>query len=188
MNSLLTLSDRIDRALEVFANVFVWSFIGCIVTIVFDVVSRKFGFQIPGFGSTRLQELEWHFHGFLFCSWLGYAYVRNVHVRIDVFTGHLDARRQARLELIGCFLFAAPYLIVALPYAHAFFVTSFLQNESSSAPNGLGWRWVVKGFLYLGFWSVAFAVISVALRRIVFLFGPAELARRALPGAAAHAG
>ena len=86
------------------------------------------------------------------------------------------------LELFGCIVFALPYLLMALPYAHAFFVTSFLQNEGSPAPNGLGMRWVIKGFLYFGFWSVFFAVVSVMCRRIVFLFGDAELAETAMPG------
>ncbi|MBL8669127.1 MAG: TRAP transporter small permease subunit [Alphaproteobacteria bacterium] len=181
MHSILALCDRIDRTLELIAETCVWAFIGCIVTICFDVVSRKFGYQIPGLGSTRLQEMEWHFHGVLFCTWLGWAYIKNAHVRIDVFTGQLDARRQARLELIGCFLFALPYLFVALPFAHAFFMTSLTQLEGSSAPNGLGWRFLIKGFLYFGFISVAFAVVSVALRRVVFLYGPPEIARRALP-------
>lgn len=184
MQGLLSLCDWIDRALKAIADIFVWAFIGCIVTICFDVVSRKMGFQIPGLGSTRLQELEWHFHGVLFCSWIGWAYVKNAHVRIDVFTGHLDARRQARLELIGCIAFALPYLFVAIPFAHAFFTTSFNQLEGSSAPNGLGWRFIIKGFLYYGFISVAFAVFSVAVRRAVYLYGPPEIARRAMPDAA----
>lgn len=184
MNGLLSICDRIDQGLRWVAELFVWAFIACMITICFDVVSRKFGFQIPGLGSTRLQELEWHFHGVLFCSWLGWAYVKNTHVRIDVFTGHLDARRQARLELIGCLLWAAPYLFVAIPFAHAFFTTSYQQLEGSSAPNGLGWRFVIKGFLYYGFISVAFATFSVAIRRVVFLWGPEELAQRALPQAA----
>jgi TRAP-type mannitol/chloroaromatic compound transport system permease small subunit len=184
VQGLLSLSDRIDRALQAVAELFMWAFIACIVTICFDVISRKFGFQIPGLGSSRLQELEWHFHGMLFCTWLGWAYVKNAHVRIDVFTGHLDQRKTARLELICCLVFALPYLWVALPFAHAFFVTSFIQNEGSSAPNGLAWRWIIKGFLYFGFLTVAAAVFSVAVRRIVFLWGPPELARRALPAAA----
>jgi TRAP-type mannitol/chloroaromatic compound transport system permease small subunit len=181
MQGLLWLGERIDRVLERIAEFFAWAFIFCIVTIVFDVLSRKAGYQIPGLGSTRLQELEWHFHGVLFCTWLGWAYVKNTHVRIDVFTGHLDKRRQAWLELLGCLIFALPYLWVALPFAEEFFSTSLRQLEGSSAPNGLGWRFIIKGFLYFGFISVAAATISVAARRIVFLFGPPELARRALP-------
>ena len=75
-----------------------------------------------------------------------------------------------------------PYLLVALPFAHAFFLDSFFQNEGSPAPNGLPMRWVIKGFLYFAFWSVFFAVISVLCRRIVFLFGAPELAERRCPG------
>lgn len=180
MKILLTVSDRIDAVLHAVAMFFAWSFILCIAAICFDVVSRKFGFQIPGFGSTRLQELEWHLHGILFCTWLGYAYVRDGHVRIDVATINLSERRKAWLELSGCLVFALPYLFVALPYAHQFFMVSFLQNEMSDTPNGLAYRWVIKGFLYLSFWGVLLAVISVSLRRIVFLFGDQSIAARAL--------
>ena len=118
----------------------------------------------------------------MFLTWIGYAYVKDSHVRIDIATGSLPARKQAWLEVFGCIAFALPYLLVALPYAHVFFMTSFFQNEGSPAPNGLPMRWVIKGFLYFGFWSVFFAVISVMCRRIVFLFGEPELAETAMPG------
>lgn len=188
MRSLLALSNAINSVLRAIALAGAWFFLACIVTIVFDVITRKFGFQLSvlglDLGSTRLQELEWHFHGMLFLTWLGYAYVRDNHVRIDVFTGHLPPRRTAWLELIGCLIFALPYLAVALPYAHDFFVTSYVQNEASPAPNGLPKRWIIKAFLYFSFWSILFAVISVACRRIVYLFGDQELAETAMPGGA----
>jgi TRAP-type mannitol/chloroaromatic compound transport system permease small subunit len=156
------------------------------ITIVFDVITRKFGFQLNVFGvdlgSTRLQELTWHFHAMLFLTWLGYTYVRDGHVRIDILTGDLDPRQQAKLELFGCIVFALPFLLVALPYAHAFSMLSYAQWEGSNAPNGLPMRWIVKAFLYFGFWSVFFAVISVMCRRVVYLFGPADLAEVAMPG------
>lgn len=192
MRLLLLLSDGINAVLRAVAHIGAWFFIACIATICFDVVSRKLGFQLSVFGvdlgSTRLQELEWHFHAGLFLTWIGYGYVRDAHVRIDIATATLAPRRKAWLELAGCLVFAAPYLIVALPYAHDFFVLSFRQWEGSAAPNGLPMRWVVKGFLYFAFWSVVLAVVSVMARRIVFLFGPEELAARAMPGpgAAAH--
>ena len=113
--------------------------------------------------------------------------MRNAHVRIDVVTANLSPRTQAWLELFGCVIFALPYVLTALPYAHDFFFTSFWQNESSSAPNGLPWRWIPKGFLYFSFWSVLLAVISVAIRRIVFLFGSDDDAAAAMPGTATPA-
>lgn len=200
MNALLGISRAIDAFLRTLASIGAWFFLACIATICIDVLTRN-GIEIPlGFttltllkpfqlnlfgidlGSTRLQELQWHFHAFLFLSWLGYAYVRNAHVRIDVATAGMSARKQAWMEVIGIFVFALPYLVVGLWFSHAFFTTSYFQNESSSAPNGLPMRWIVKFMLYVGFWTVFLAVISVLFRRIVFLFGTAEQAEAALPG------
>jgi TRAP-type mannitol/chloroaromatic compound transport system permease small subunit len=186
MKGLLALSNAINTVLRTIAFAGSWFALACIVTICFDVFTRKFGFQLNiagiDLGSTRLQELEWHFHAMLFLTWIGYAYVKDSHVRIDIVTGGLSARKQAWLELLGCIVFALPYLVMAIPYAHAFFMTSLYQNEGSSAPNGLAMRWIIKGFLYFGFWSVLFAVVSVMCRRIVFLFGGPELAETAMPG------
>lgn len=188
MRALLGLSNSIDTFLRWLAHLFGWLFFALVIVIVFDVVTRKIGYQLNIFGidlgSTRLQELEWHLHGMLFLTWLGYAYVKNAHVRIDIATSGLSQRTQAWLELFGCIVFALPYLIVALPYAHNFFVSALIQNEGSPAPNGLPWRWVIKGFLYLGFWTVFLAVISVMVRRFVFLFGPPDIAHEAMPNAA----
>lgn len=191
MRSLLVLSNAINTVLRRIAQIGAWFFLACIITICFDVISRKFGFQLNiagvDFGSTRLQELEWHFHGMLFLTWLGYAYVRDSHVRIDVFTAGMSPRRQAWFELFGCVVFALPYLLVALPHAHQFFLVSFFQNEGSPAPNGLGMRWIIKGFLYFAFWSVLLAVISVMCRRVVYLFGDPGLAEAAMPAGTSKA-
>ena len=83
------------------------------------------------------------------------------------------------MELFGCLVFALPYLLVALPYAMNFFTLSFMQGESSDAPNGLAARWVIKGFLFLGFITVLVSVLAVASRCIVALFGTPEQAERA---------
>lgn len=185
LRGLLGISNAIDAVLGAIARLFAWLLPVLVTVIVFDVISRKFGFQLNIFGldlgSTRLQELEWHFHSIIFLTWIGFCYIRNVHVRIDVATGGLSQRNQAWLELLGCFIFAFPYVLTALPYAHNFFMTAFVQNEASAAPNGLPWRWIPKGFLYFAFISILLATLSVFIRRFVFLFGSPELAREAMP-------
>lgn len=179
MHALLSISDAIDGVLRSIARVFGWLFLGLVVVICWDVLTRKAGFQLPGFGSTPIQELEWHLHGILFLSWLGYAYIRNVHVRIDVFIAHKTPRQKARLEVFGIIFFAIPYSIVATYYAFLFAETSFLQNESSDAPNGLPNRWIIKSCLVAGLVLLDAAVISVLMRKLVMLFGPPDLAARA---------
>lgn len=185
MHALLSISNGIDAVLGLIARIFGWCFVLMAIVICFDVVSRKFGFQLELFGidlgSTRLQELEWHLHAALFLSWIGYCYVRNAHVRIDVFTGALSPRKQAWLELIGCLVFALPYVIVALPYAWDFFRDAYRQGEASSAPNGLPARYVIKFFLWFGFATILAAVISVFIRRFVYLFGTPDDAAAAMP-------
>jgi TRAP-type mannitol/chloroaromatic compound transport system permease small subunit len=191
LRGLLGISDAINAFLMAVARTFAWFLPVLVLVIVFDVISRKFGFQLNLFGldlgSTRLQELEWHLHAIVYLTWIGAAYIANAHVRIDVATAGLSPRTQAGLELFGCLIFAMPYVLTALPYAHNFFVTSLLQNEASAAPNGLPWRWIPKGFLYFAFISVLLSVISVAIRRIVFLFGPPDVAKEAIPETAAPA-
>jgi TRAP-type mannitol/chloroaromatic compound transport system permease small subunit len=182
MSVLLKFADLIDSVLKRIADAGAWAFVACIVVITFDVITRKFGFQLPGMGSTRLQELEWHLHGVLFCTWLGYAYLRNSHVRIDVFTGGMTPRSKLWLELVCCLVFALPYLWIALPYAFDFFMVSLRQNESSDAPTGLPYRWVIKFFLFVAFVTVTAAVAAVIARCIVALFGtPEEQARAHVP-------
>jgi len=179
MNALLRFADLIEGLLKRIADAGAWAFVICIVVIAFDVLTRKVGFQLPGLGSTRLQELEWHLHTVLFCTWLGYAYIRNAHVRIDVFTSHLTERKKLWLELVGCLLFAIPYLWVATPYSYDFFMVSLMQNESSDAPTGLPYRWVVKFFLFIAFVTISAAVAAVMARCVVALFGTPEQQQRA---------
>ncbi|OFX03928.1 MAG: hypothetical protein A3D94_00390 [Alphaproteobacteria bacterium RIFCSPHIGHO2_12_FULL_66_14] len=186
MRALLSVSDAIDYALGRIAYVFGWLFLVLVAVICWDILTRKIGFQLPGFGSTPVQELEWHLHGMLFLFWLGYAYIRNVHVRIDVFTGHKTPRQQAKLEVFGILIFAIPYSLVATYYAFFFAEVSFLQNESSDAPNGLSNRWLIKSCLFLGLVLLDFAVASVLFRKLVMLFGPPDLAARAAPPVAGH--
>ena len=175
MSLLFTLTRLVDRFLAAIARAAGWLFIATVAVICFDVITRKFGFQLPSMGSTRLQELEWHLAAGLFLGWIGYGVVRNSHVRIDVFTAHMPQRCKDWIDFWGSLLFALPYCLVVLPYAWGFFHTSFIQLESSDAPNGLPARFVIKGLLFLGLVLLLAAVLSLICRKIVDLFGPARL-------------
>ena len=164
-----------------------WLFIACTAVIVFDVVTRKFGYQLPGMGSTRLQELEWHLHTALFSFWLGTAYIKNAHVRIDILTAAAPPRRQAWIEFLGVLLFALPYCLVAIYFSYDFFHTAWQFNESSDSATGLPWRWIPKGIISIGLILLLAAVVSVGLRLVVYLWGPQRLhAAAAFAGAKAE--
>lgn len=184
MDRLLAASDAIARTLGKIGRAVGWLFLVCTAVIIFDVLSRKAGFQIPGLGSTRLQELEWHLHTALFSFWLGVGYICNTHVRIDVALTKASPRTHAWIELVGCLVFAIPYCLIAIYFSFDFAWISFVDNEHSASANGLPYRWIPKTFILLGLILLLVAVLSVLMRVIVFLFGPQRLAGRAGYGAA----
>ena len=175
MDRLLVTSDAINALLMRIAMTAGWLFVVCTAVIVFDVLSRKFGFQVPGFGSTRLQELEWHLHTAIFTFWLGAAYIKNAHVRIDVLLADANPRTLAIIELLGCLIFAIPYCVIAIYFSVDFTWISFVDNESSPSANGLPWRWIPKGFILLGLILLLAGVLSVLMRVVIYLYGPERL-------------
>jgi TRAP-type mannitol/chloroaromatic compound transport system permease small subunit len=184
MERLLAISNGINAVLSRIAMAVGWLFLVATLVIIFDVLSRKFGYQIPGMGSTRLQELEWHLHTALFSFWLGTAYLKNAHVRIDILVTRTAARRLAWIELLGVLAFALPYCLVAIYFSYDFFHTAWQFNEYSDSATGLPWRWIPKGIISIGLILMLAAVLAVGTRLVVYLWGPERLrAASAFPDA-----
>lgn len=184
MDRLLSISNSINAWLGRIGMAVGWLFLVATAVIIFDVLSRKFGFQIPGMGSTRLQELEWHLHAALFSFWIGVGYVRNTHVRIDVAVTNARPRTHAMLELLGCLVFAFPYTLIAIYFAMDFAWISFVDMEGSESANGLPYRFIPKTFILVGLILLLLAVVSVFFRTVVFLYGPDRLREAASYGGA----
>src|SRR5687767_4584341 len=183
MDRLLATSRTIERLLHAIAMAAGWLFIVCTVVIVFDVLTRKFGFEIPEMGSTRMQELEWHLHTALFSFWLGTAYLKNAHVRIDILVTDTAPRRLAWIELLGVLVFALPYCLVAIYFSYDFFHTAWEFNEYSDSATGLPWRWIPMRIISIGLILLLAAVLAVGLRLVVYLWGPERLRAAAVfPG------
>jgi TRAP-type mannitol/chloroaromatic compound transport system permease small subunit len=179
MGGMLKASDAIDAVLYRVSMAVGWLFVACTIVIAFDVLSRKAGYQIPGFGSTRLQELEWHLHTALFSFWLGTAYIKNAHVRIDIAFINASAKTNVWAEFLGCVLMAIPYCLLAIYFSADFTWVAWVDNEGSASSNGLPWRWIPKGFITVGLIMLMAGVISVLMRTIIYLWGPEELKPKA---------
>ena len=143
-----------------------WLFVACIVVICFDVVTRKFGFQVPAWARRRCRSSNGTCTPC--CSASGWATPTcdNAHVRIDVFIAPPEPAPQAWLEIFGCLIFALPYCLVATYYAYVF--TRCCRTCRTSRPTrrtGCRWRWIIKAFLFLGLRRCSLAaVLSVLLR------------------------
>jgi len=184
MHQLLRVSQALGRVADFVGRCASWLFLPMILVIVYDIVQRKVLTYYPEFQaswlydflpSTKLQEGEWHLHAFLFLFCLGFAYVRNGHVRVELVRDHMKPRWRAWFELLGCLFFLLPYCLMVMYFGYEQFLRSYAMNEASSATTGLPWRWVVRGGLVLGFFFLLVAGLSVLLKHIVYLFGPPEL-------------
>ncbi len=154
------------------------------IIIFYDVIQRKYlGWDsnftntawYKMFTSTRLQEMEWHMHATLFLLALGYGYVKDAHVRIELVRDVLRPRTRVWIELFGAALFLVPYCYVVIKYGAENALRSFHIGEGSDALTGLPHRFIIKGMLPLGFVFVALAGLSAVLKCIVYLFGPPSL-------------
>ena len=148
-----------------------WFSVPLMIVIIFDVITRRF----LVLGSTKLQEGEWHLHAVLFLLCLGFAYLRNAHVRISLVHERFSPKVQRWVEFLGCLAFAIPYCAIVYYFAMDFVERSWSLNEASDSATGLPFRWAVKAFLPAGMLLLGFAAIAVLLRKFVELFGPPEL-------------
>jgi TRAP-type mannitol/chloroaromatic compound transport system permease small subunit len=168
MDALLTISNAIVRVLERIALAAGWLLIVLMTVTCVDVICRKLSIPIP---YTKFQEMEWHLHAAIFALWMGYCYVINAHPRVDSYTEALPFRRRAWIELVGCLLFALPYMAVILYFGLDFLQISYWQGEGSENVAGLHYRWAIKGVFVFGLLLVFIAIVSVILRLLVYLFG-----------------
>lgn len=171
MELLVRVSDGLDRIITKIGKVAAWAGLALILVTIFDVVTRRF-FVL---GSTKLQELEWHFHTILFAFCLGYAYLKDAHVRIDLVRENLKERTQWWIEVFGCLFFLLPFCGLVIWFGIDFVERAYSTNEVSASATGLTHRWIIKSAIPLGFALLALAGITILLRKIVELFGPEEL-------------
>jgi TRAP-type mannitol/chloroaromatic compound transport system permease small subunit len=166
-------ADAIDRYVMTIGRAATWLALLLAAVIIFDVITRRF----LVLGSTKLQEMEWHLHTVLFMFCVGFAYIVNAHVRIDLFRDKLSQGSKSWIEVIGCLVFAIPYVALLLFLSISAAYDSYRVGEISSAGTGLPYRWVIKSCMSIGFLLLLLACISVLFRHILLLFAPPALAR-----------
>ena len=196
--ALLRLSELLRRFVDRVGRFGSWFALPMILITVLDLTIRKTKFiriqgdpwQIwlrenvsPVFDSTLLQELEWHSHTALFALVLGFGYVWNTHVRVDLVRENLKFRKKAWLEFIGITIFLVPFTCIIIYFAFVYSYDSWAFNrpegcawwqcgEISASLVGLSHRWMIKGVLVIGLVVALLAGIAVWLQVAIALFGP----------------
>jgi TRAP-type mannitol/chloroaromatic compound transport system permease small subunit len=179
----IRISDGLRAFVDFVGKWACWLILPLIFVTVFDVIARKMiWIQIwlvenlgRIFESTLLQELEWHFHTALFALVLGYGYIYNTHVRVDLVREHLSFRKKAWLELIGLTFFLLPYCAIVIYFAYIYAYDSWAIHEISASQVGLTHRWIIKSVLVFGLGVAVISGIAVWLQVAIVLWGPKDV-------------
>ncbi len=184
----LRISDALRQGVDFIGRWASWLVIPLVVITGIDVIARKIvwhtadggvnGVQIwltrhvsKLFESTLMQEMEWHFHTALFALILGYGYIYNSHVRVDLIREKLAFRKKAWLELLGLSVFMIPFTATVIWFALDYAYSSFLIHEISASQVGLSHRWIIKSILVFGLIVAALAGVAVWLQVVLALWG-----------------
>lgn len=119
---------------------------GLILVSIIDVTGRRF----LQFSSTPLQELAWHFFFVTVMFAIGYVYIKDRHVRVDIVRERLSNSQKAGLERFLLIVLFLPLCLVLFWFGARMTWLSFVQDEGSRAALGLSARWVVKSALPIG--------------------------------------
>jgi TRAP-type mannitol/chloroaromatic compound transport system permease small subunit len=179
----LKVSDALRSFVDFVGRWASWLIVPLVIITVFDVAARKLVWiQIwlvenlgRIFESTLLQELEWHVHTALFALVLGYGYIWNTHVRVDLVRESLAFRKKAWLELLGLTFFMIPFCLTVIWFAWIYAHDSFVINEISASQVGLSHRWIIKSVLVFGLIVAALSGVAVWLQVAIVLWGPQNI-------------
>jgi len=188
----LRVSESLRRFVDVVGRFGSWFIVPLVIVTCFDVIARKIRWQnddgtMSGaqiwlvehggrlFESTLLQEFEWHSHTILFAFVLGYGYIWNTQVRVDLVRETLGFRKKLWIEFIGLTIFMIPYTSIVVYFAAVFAWDSYQVGEISASLVGLSHRWIIKSCLVIGLVTAVLAGVAVWLQVFTALFGPSNV-------------
>lgn len=168
MRRLLAISDILAWPCRVVAHAMGLLLFVLAAVIIYDVIGRKFFAT----GSFLLQELEWHLHGAIAVLAFGYAYLKDAHVRIDVFSERFPTRTRLWIELVSILLFLVPFMVLVTMFGIEFTDRAFQSGEGSPSGIGLPHRFVIKAAVPVSAVLAILGGLAVALRIVVALWRP----------------
>ncbi len=161
----LAFADRIDKGIITLGKLISSCYALLIVIIILQVVLRK-GFHA---GLISLEELQWYLYGTGVMFGMSYAQAKDSHVRVDLFYNNFSARTRHLVEILGILLLLLPFLSLIFYHSLDFVYDAFRTMESSAAPAGLPYRWIIKAVIPLSMGLLMLAVVNRLYRELILL-------------------
>jgi TRAP-type mannitol/chloroaromatic compound transport system permease small subunit len=173
MKNLLVLSRLIDGLTTWIGKIAIWLILASTLISAGNAIVR----YTLGAGSNAMIEIQWYLFAAVFMLGAGYAFLHNVHVRIDFLSSKLSARARNWVDVGGILLFLLPLCYLMIYLSMPVTLQAYESGEMSFNPGGLI-RWPVYAFVPAGFALLGLQAISELIKRLNFLLsgGPDTLA------------
>ena len=166
MDALLKLSARVDAFSNLIGKLIRWLVLGSVLISAGNAIIRK----VFNISSNGFLEIQWYLFAGVFLLGSGFAFMRNVHVRIDFISGKLSKRTNAIIDILGIVVFIVPLCLIMVWLSWPLFSTALTTGEMSQNAGGLI-RWPAYLLMPLGFGLLFVQALSELVKRIAFLKG-----------------
>jgi TRAP-type mannitol/chloroaromatic compound transport system permease small subunit len=166
LDALLKLSATVDSFSNLIGKLIRWLVLGSVLISAGNAIIRK-AFNIS---SNGFLEIQWYLFAGVFLLGSGFAFMRNVHVRIDFISSKLSKRTNTIIDILGIVVFIVPLCLMMVWLSWPLFSTALATGEMSQNAGGLI-RWPAYLLMPLGFGLLLVQALSELVKRIAFLKG-----------------
>lgn len=152
-------ADTLEAVVEGLGRIAAVALLGLVLVMAGNVLLR-YGFSA---GSVWSQELEWHLMSPIALLGAAWALKHGEHVRVDVFFARMSPPWQRRIEFFSC-LAGLLVSLAVIWLSWRYVMQSWMQGEGSANPGGIDARYILKGFIPLGFVLLALQFTALLLR------------------------
>jgi TRAP-type mannitol/chloroaromatic compound transport system permease small subunit len=172
MGHLLKIADVIDAISYRIGHVVKWLAVS-LVLIQFVVVLLRYAYSSS---FIWMQESVIYVHATLFMMAIGYTYLIDAHVRVDVFYARWSSRAKALADLIAVLVTVLPFCVLIIWSSWGYVVTSWRLGEGPMAVGGLPLTSWLKSLIPLMAVLLGVQALSIAIRAAAVVSGwPVEV-------------
>ena len=167
MQNLIAISRVLDWPSRVLGRWLPW-LVAAVVLLKFSTVGLRYLFSST---SIKLQDSVTYAHASLFMLLVGYAYLCDDHVRVDMFYAKMSARSRALIDLLCVLLCVLPFCAILVWFSWPYVSASWAIREGALFFGGMPFTYLFKTVI-LGFTVLlTLQAIAVALRCFAVLGG-----------------
>ncbi|MCX7945690.1 MAG: TRAP transporter small permease subunit [Hydrogenophilus sp.] len=166
MNLLLAVAQRIDAFTRQLGKTLWWLILAATLISALNAIVRKL-FSVS---SNAFLEIQWYLFAATYLLGLGYAFLENAHVRIDIIAHRFSPRTRAWIDLFGILLIIFPLSLFLIRFSWPVVIQAFRSGEVSSNAGGL-LRWPLYALVPAGYALLLLQSIAELIKRIALLRG-----------------